>query len=123
MMDDDDDAAEGVADGFRRPEVGAHVDVLALGPDQGLVQRVQHHGYRLPRRPELRLEVGNQPDMVFDQVGLPRHDVERDMGDLGDLVVPPQRLDPLLVAVCALERAIDNRTLADAAVVIFPAHG
>ena len=73
--------------------------------------------------PELRLEVGNQPYMVFDEVGLSRHDVERDMGIFGYLIVPPQRLDPLLVAVCALECAIDNGALADAAVMIFPAHG
>ena len=122
VMDDDDDAAEAVADGLGGAHIGAHIDVFVLGPEQALVERVEHDGDRLDLA-ELRGDVGNQHAVLGDQVGLPRHDIERHVGALGDGVVPAQGLDALLVAVGALEGAVDDGALAHIAVAIFPAHG
>ena len=121
-MDDDDDAAEAVADSLGGADIGAHVDVLVLGSDEALVQGVEHYG--AGRDPlELLGDVGDQEPVLGDQVRLAGHDIERHGGALGDVVVPAQGLDALLVAVGAFEGAIDDGALADVAVAILPPHG
>src|SRR5262249_39831350 len=57
-----------------------------------------------------------------DQVGLTGHDVERDVLAVLELVMPADGLDALLIAVRALEGAVDDGALLHNAVAIFPAH-
>src|SRR5262249_27490622 len=57
-----------------------------------------------------------------DQVGLTGHDVERDVLAVLELVMPADGLDALLIAVRALEGAVDDGALLHNAIAIFPAH-
>ena len=107
MVDNDDDAVEGVAQRLGRDDVGGHVDVLALRPDQALVEGVEDdHARQLAH--ELLAHCRYQQRVFLDHVGAAGDEVKRDLGVVGDLVVAAQRLGALLIAVCALEGAIDH---------------
>src|SRR5262249_41267091 len=122
VVDDDDDAFEGVTDSLGRPNVSGHIGVLAFRAHQRLVEGVQDNADRLGGA-ELAGDVGNEGLVIGDKVGLTGHHIERDVLSFFQLVMPTDGLDPLLVAVRALEGAIDNRALLDAPVAILPAHG
>src|SRR5262249_1082431 len=108
-------------DGLGGADIGAHIRILTFRANQRLVQGIEHDDRRLCVA-KLAGDVSDEEPVLHDKVRLPRHDEEWNTLLVLYAVVTPERLYPLLIAVGALERAVDDQALPDRSVAILPAH-
>src|SRR5262249_22050109 len=120
MVDDKDQAVEGIAYFLGGLDVGCHIDVLAFAARQALVERIQDDDAR-DQVTDLLPHLADQNGMILDKVGRRRRDDfqrRRSLRLAVNSVQDAERGDALLVSIPALKGAIDDPALLHSAVVV-----
>lgn len=119
VVDDDDAAIEGGADGVGGTYECGHVLVFVAGERAG--EGIDDDQRR--RVGELRFDVGDQGGAILDQVDAASEKLERHRADMVLEEFAAPKIGAAVEAGAAFQRDIEDKSLIDAAAAIFAAQG